>query len=330
MSLGQKNDNLEKCYCPKDIYMKAKKTKNKFNITNPIYDELIKYKLITDKNILKLSRTRDKKIPVYFDKKTKLIFLERCVTDTKYYNSIRYLNTKPKRNSLNSISNVKASNKTIKVSNLDDDMRRSKQFSRVLINKNVLDFGCGWGGFLNNLSSSKSLCGVELRQECHDYVRSNIKKIDIRSDINLFDCNFDVITMFHVLEHIPEQVKILKSLKNKLNKKGKLIIEVPHAEDFLFEFNELKEFKEFTFWSEHLVLHTSKSLTTLLQKAGFKNVKIDFYQRFGLDNHLGWFIKKKPGGHDYFRKFSSDVLNDEYGKNLIKLKKTDTLIATAY
>lgn len=59
--------------------------------------------------------------------------------------------------------------------------------------------------------------------------------------------------MFHVLEHIPHQLETLKILRKKLKKNGKIIIEVPHSEDFLLEFDELIEFKHFTFWSEHLI-----------------------------------------------------------------------------
>ena len=70
--------------------------------------------------------------------------------------------------------------------------------------------------------------------------------------------------MFHVLEHIPYQIDTLKILKSKLKKGGKIIIEVPHAEDFLILQEELKEFKNFTFWSEHLILHTYKSLKSIL------------------------------------------------------------------
>ena len=60
-----------------------------------------------------------------------------------------------------------------------------------------------------------------------------IKKIHILDNINSFKHKFDVITMFHVLEHIPYQIDTLKVLKSKLKNKGKIIIEVPHAEDFL-------------------------------------------------------------------------------------------------
>ena len=79
--------------------------------------------------------------------------------------------------------------------------------------------------------------------------------------------------MFHVLEHIPFQNETLKILKSKLKRKVKIIIEVPHAEDFLILQDELKEFKNFTFWSEHLILHTQKSLRKILTKSGFRNIK---------------------------------------------------------
>ena len=212
---------------------------------------------------------------------------------------------------------------------LEDDYRRADQFKKILKNKEILDFGCRWGGFLRNIKDGKSLYGVELREECINYVKNNFKKINISDNINHFEKKFDIITMFHVLEHIPQQIDILKLLKAKLRHKGKIIIEVPHAEDFLILQNELKEFKNFIFWSEHLILHTYKSLKTILTKSGFKNINIQFYQRYNFSNHLGWFLKREPGGHNVYRKIISDELNQSYCENLKKLGQTDTLIATA-
>jgi len=131
------------------------------------------------------------------------------------------------------------------------------------------------------------------------------------------------------LEHIPYQVNTLKSLKLKLRNKGKIIIEVPHAEDFLILQSELKEFKNFTFWSEHLILHTYKSLKTILLKAGFRKINIQYYQRYNFANHLGWMLKKKPGGHNFYKEFIDEKLNTSYCANLRKLGQTDTLIAIA-
>ena len=135
--------------------------------------------------------------------------------------------------------------------------------------------------------------------------------------------------MFHVLEHIPHQIKILKTLKEKLYSNGKIIIEVPSAKDFLLSFDQFEDFKKFTFWSEHLILHTEKSLREVLKKAGYKKIKIEYYQRYNFSNHLGWFVKKKPGGHVFFKRIVDTKMNKDYKEFLKRIKSTDTLIAIA-
>jgi hypothetical protein len=63
--------------------------KNK--ITNPIFFELLKLKIINKKKIIKLSNsTRDKKIPVFQDTKSKVIFLGKYETNFQYYKTIKY------------------------------------------------------------------------------------------------------------------------------------------------------------------------------------------------------------------------------------------------
>ena len=299
---------------------------------NPIFKELIKLKLISKSNLITLSnRTRDKKIKVIKDLKTKIIFLEKHITTNEYYSLLKYNDEDRKflDKSIKKTANLKISSGNIKIPLIEDDYRRAVQFEKNLKNKDILDFGCGWGGFLRNVKNYKSLSGIESRNECINYIRKNIKTIDISDNLNSFDKKFDIITMFHVLEHIPYQIKTLKLLKSKLKNKGKIIIEVPHAEDFLILQEELKEFKNFTFWSEHLILHTYKSLKSILLKAGFKSVNIQYYQRYNFSNHLGWFLKRKPGGHNFYKEIISDSLNSSYCENLKKLGQTDTLIAIA-
>tara|TARA_S200000501_G_scaffold9499_1_gene8517 strand:+ start:464 stop:1375 length:912 start_codon:yes stop_codon:yes gene_type:complete len=299
---------------------------------NPIFEELKKLKLISKSNLRILSnKTRDKKIKVIKDLKTKIIFLDSYITNNDYYSSLKYNDNDRKyiKNLKKKKTFVKTYSGIIKTPIIEDDYRRANQFQRILKNKSILDFGCGWGGFLRNLKNSKSLNGVELRDECIRYIGNNFKNINVSNNISVFNKKFDIITMFHVLEHIPYQINTLKALRLKLKKRGKIIIEVPHAEDFLILQKELKEFRNFTFWSEHLILHTYKSLQLILSKSGFKNINIQYYQRYNFSNHLGWFLKRKPGGHDFYKNIISEKLNQSYIENLISLKKTDTLIAVA-
>jgi len=299
---------------------------------NPIINELIKLKLISRSNLTTLKNTtRDKKIKVIKDKKTNIIFLEKYLTSNEYYCSLNYRDDEHKilRKSKKKIVNVKTISGNIVTPLIEDDYRRANQFKKYFKNKEVLDFGCGWGGFLLKVKNCKSLSGVELRNECINHIQKKIKKIDISNNINSFEKKFDTITMFHVLEHIPYQVDTLKLLKSKLKNKGKIIIEVPHAKDFLILQDELDEFKNFTFWSEHLILHTFQSLKTMLLKSGFKNINIQYFQRYDFSNHLGWFLKRKSGGEKIYKKIVNNKLNFSYCENLKRLGQTDTLIATA-
>ncbi len=299
---------------------------------NPIIAELRKLKLISNSSIITLkNKTRDKKIKVFKDTKSKIIFLEKFITGDKYYSSVKYnIKTFKKSKKLRTIiENVKTIHGNVKTPMILDDDRRISQFKKILKNKDILDFGCGYGGFLMGIKNYKSLSGVELRKDCISNIKRQTKKINISNNINSFKNNFDVITAFHVLEHLPYQINTLKLLKSKLNKKGKIIIEVPHAQDFLILQDELDEFKNFAFWKEHLILHTAKSLRTIILKSGFKKVNIQYYQRYNFANHLGWLVKKKPGGHIFYKNIVSDQLNQSYAENLKKLGQTDTLIAIA-
>lgn len=290
---------------------------------NPIIDELIENKLISKSNLITLSnKTRDKKIKVLKDTKSEIIFLEKYLIKKND-------NRKFSHKSIKKIENIKILNKNVKTLMLNDDYRRINQFDKYLKNKDILDFGCGWGGFLKGIKNYKSLKGVEIRTECIKFIKKNYKNINISNDINSFDKKFDIITMFHVLEHIPYQIESLKVLKSKLKSKGKIIIEVPHAKDFLLLQKELNDFKNFTFWSEHLILHTYESLKTILLKSGFKNINIQYHQRYSLANHLGWFLKRKPNGHKFYEEIVSDELNKSYFENLKNLGQTDTLVAIA-
>jgi 2-polyprenyl-3-methyl-5-hydroxy-6-metoxy-1,4-benzoquinol methylase len=296
-------------------------------ITNPIFLELLKLKIINKKKIIKLSNARDKKICVLQDINSKVIFLKQNKINSQYYVTIKHNdNDRILKKTDKKFEIIKTINKNIKAPILEDDKRRIIQHSSILKNKKILDFGCGWGGFLKGIKKAKSLTGVELRKECTSYIKKNIKKINIYDNLNNLNDKYDIITMFHVLEHIPYQVEILKEIKKKLKKNGKVIIEVPHANDFLLR---LKEFKKFTFWSEHLILHTENSLRKILEVSNFKKINIKYYQRYNFSNHLGWFINRMPGGHNHYKNISDSKINKDYSDYLIRKKNTDTLIAIA-
>ena len=130
---------------------------------NPIFNELIKLKLVKKSNVFTLSiKTRDKKIKVLKDKKSKIIFLEKYTLNNKYFSSLENPYEKKKKIKNQTIK-IKTSLGIHKTLIIDDDYRRVSQFEKLSKKKDVLDFGCGWGGYLRTLKSCKSYSGIEIR-----------------------------------------------------------------------------------------------------------------------------------------------------------------------
>ena len=139
---------------------------------------------------------------------------------------------------------------------------------------------------------------------------------------------FDLITAFHVFEHLKEPKKILKLLSKKLTNDGQIIIEVPNSEDALLTLYENKKFQNFTYWSQHLYLFNSDTLRILANQCGLKIFSIKHIQRYSLSNHLYWLSKGKPDGQKIWTFMENIKLNKEYERQLSSIGKTDTIIAS--
>ena len=136
-----------------------------------------------------------------------------------------------------------------------------------------------------------------------------------------------MITAFHIIEHLPDSLQVLKSLAEKLSSNGQIIIEVPSSEDALLTLYDSDAFQCFTYWSQHLFLFNSNNLGLLAKKAGLVVKAIQHIQRYPLSNHLHWLSKGKPGGHKAWSFIDSPELNNAYANALAAIGKTDTLVA---
>ncbi|MEO5358410.1 MAG: class I SAM-dependent methyltransferase [Nitrospirae bacterium YQR-1] len=213
--------------------------------------------------------------------------------------------------------------------NLEDDTRRAESFKHLIAGKKWLDIGTGCGGMLDILAPLSLSCAAVEPQE---HARAELIKsgYNVYPDISqITENNFDVITMFHVFEHLTDPIATLNFLFKKMATGGRLIIEVPHARDFLISFLCLDSFLKFTFRSDHLILHTRESLASFIKEAGFANIIINGYQRYPLANHLYWLNNGKPGGHLKWSPLRNPEIDSAYSNLLNNIDKTDTLIASA-
>lgn len=211
-----------------------------------------------------------------------------------------------------------------------DDERRFELLKPLLTNKRILDFGCGAGGFLLNAKNiAAEAIGVELEARVRDHWKSsNITIFPTIDEVESYsNRRYDTITAFHVVEHLPDPREVLKKLGAMLMSDGRMIIEVPNADDALLTLYDCDAFQRFTYWSQHLYLFTASTLSTLIKQAGLKVVSIQNYQRYPLSNHLYWLSKSKPGGHQRWSFLDNPAMNHAYAEALSKIGKTDTLIA---
>lgn len=154
------------------------------------------------------------------------------------------------------------------------NMSRSIKIINNLLNEitlvgsgRLLDVGCGNGAMLKSFSSilsGWSYSGTETND-------NNLKTLEkINGFENLYTCpvkdiaeKFDVITMLHSLEHIPNPVEILCELKEKLTSDGILFIQVPNLNANPFDL----------LIADHCTHFDSKSLESAVIKAGFEVIK---------------------------------------------------------
>ena len=213
---------------------------------------------------------------------------------------------------------------------INDAQRRFKSNLKFVAGKKIADFGCGSGDFLKLVNPfCESVIGIELQQNYVD----DLNAVGISCTNNLEsieDGSLDVIVSFHVIEHLPNPLDTLALLKRKVVSDGIVLIEVPHANDFLLNAVACDEFKQFTLWSQHLVLHTRESLRKMLEFVGLKEIQIEGVQRYPLSNHLHWLAEGKDGGHkSSLSSLDTDILFDAYQNSLARIDATDTLVAIA-
>jgi 2-polyprenyl-3-methyl-5-hydroxy-6-metoxy-1,4-benzoquinol methylase len=136
----------------------------------------------------------------------------------------------------------------------------------------ILDIGAGTGDFLSVAKNDGwQTIGVEPSDKAKTIAKN--KGVSFVEQTDEIEKNsFDVITMWHVLEHVPDLEKQIKELKRLLKPSGTLIIAVPNFKSFDAEYYG-------KFWAAYDVpihfWHFSKTAIKLLfEKEAMKLQKV--------------------------------------------------------
>lgn len=196
-----------------------------------------------------------------------------------------------------------------------------------LENQNVLDIGAGYGTFAKKIYDKYNNLNITI-------IEPSIKRTTIGTHVNEIDVNkisiynnfldddfakqncekYDVITMWHVLEHVDHNNidSLLSNIYKCCKKDGKIFIEVPNSDDELLR---LDKYKKINYMIHHISYWNCRSMEKILQRNNMNNFKIFSVQRYGFSNYLNWI-------YDLGKKMDCDMNDDKSNIEWLNAKKT--------
>ncbi len=185
-----------------------------------------------------------------------------------YYKSEDYIShTDAKRNTLEKIYH------TVREFALKQKLNLISKYTSP--SKKVLDIGCGTGNFLKEaLKHNWTVLGIEPNAQARTIANKKTNNAVFKTDklSSLKASSFDVITLWHVFEHLPNLEEQIRHYKKLLKPQGALIIAVPNYKSY-----DACYYKNY--WAaydvpRHLWHFNKQSMATLFLKYNLKIEKI--------------------------------------------------------
>lgn len=184
---------------------------------------------------------------------------------SKYYESDDYISHTDGKRSLfekayHFIKNIALKNKLSLINSLQQNKG------------DLLDIGAGTGDFLLVAKNNGwNAVGIEPSEKARGIAKQ--KGVELKQNLSDFESHtFDTITMWHVLEHVPDLENQIKELKRLLKPNGSILIAVPNFKSY--DANHYKEFWAAYDVPRHLWHFSKTAIKKLFQKEGLELIKI--------------------------------------------------------
>ncbi|MDR3572725.1 MAG: class I SAM-dependent methyltransferase [Anaerolineaceae bacterium] len=169
----------------------------------------------------------------------------------------------------------------------------------------MLEIGCGTGNVLRMLEricDHGKVIGMDLFAEGLQFARRRVSCPLIQADLNCppFRQDFSIIGMFDVLEHLEQDVAVLKTVGQMLCQNGVVILTVPAFQSLFSYFDEA---------SHHFRRYEIDNLHSALSKAGYRVEYISYYM--ALTFPVVWLVRKLSPLLNGRKQVTSQQENDE-------------------
>ncbi len=187
----------------------------------------------------------------------------------------------------------------------------------------VLDIGCSVGGFLHTAKErGYDTLGLELNERTAKYAEEMYGvKVErkLLHECGFEDNSFDLVTMFGVIEHLPEPIDVVKDIYRILKPGGIFLGICPNVQSLVcMTLHEMSR----TFTGRlHLSYFSEDTLRYLFSNLGWKNENIEVNTCYtGKDSMINSFQFLDPFGDEIYdflpKKFRDFILDPENEKIL--------------
>jgi 2-polyprenyl-3-methyl-5-hydroxy-6-metoxy-1,4-benzoquinol methylase len=179
---------------------------------------------------------------------------------------------------------------------LSQETHRIRFFKKARRRGRLLDIGCGMGYFLLACrDAGYEVEGMDISADSAAYVRYELKipvAVGTIDEVDYPPATFDVITMWHFLEHAREPARYIQKAREWLKPEGILVVDVPNYKGT----DARKMWDRWPQWSlpYHFYHFTPETLKLFLAKFGFRMIRRKSYLSEQVKENLERLFFPKP------------------------------------